>query len=237
MVLSGDTNGAVTVTVPAVAGTNTITLPAATGTAVLTNVSSNVDINAANANYLTLSTNTTERMRIDSSGNLLVGTTSILAAPSKVQVVGGGGGGGQGPLALKNPNNAAIWYTGPDNAGNYCVVNTSIVGVYMPSGATSWSSGSDERLKADLKPIENAVDKVSTLRSVTGRYKTDEEGTSRSFLIAQDVQKVLPEAVNEFEGYLGVQYTDVIPLLVASIKELNAKVTALEEQVINLGVK
>ena len=54
-------------------------------------------------------------------------------------------------------------------------------------------------------------------------------------MIAQDVQKVLPQAIGEDDkGYLGVRYTEVIPLLVAAIKELNAKVTALEAQ---LGAK
>jgi hypothetical protein len=54
----------------------------------------------------------------------------------------------------------------------------------------------------------------------------DEEKTKHPFLIAQDVQKVLPEAVNEKDGVLGLKYSDMIPLLVASIKELNAKVEA-----------
>jgi len=52
-------------------------------------------------------------------------------------------------------------------------------------------------------------------------------------LIAQDVQAVLPEIVKEApDGYLGLAYTDVIPLLVASIKELSAK---LDES--NLRIK
>ena len=101
----------------------------------------------------------------------------------------------------------------------------------MAYGATAWSANSDERLKTDLVPITNALDKVSTLRAVTGRYKTDDIGVSRAFLIAQDMQKVLPEAVNIQEdelGTLGVQYTDTIPLLVAAIKELTQRLEALE---------
>jgi hypothetical protein len=90
-----------------------------------------------------------------------------------------------------------------------------------------------------LKPIENASEKISSLRAFTGRYKTDAENVSRAFLIAQDVQAVLPEAVSETEQngetVLGVAYTDTIPLLVAAIKEqqsiiskLTNRITALE---------
>jgi hypothetical protein len=51
-------------------------------------------------------------------------------------------------------------------------------------------------------------------------------------LIAQDVQRVLPEAVHEgFGGMLHLAYTDVIPLLVAAIHELRDRVAALEPTV------
>jgi regulator of protease activity HflC (stomatin/prohibitin superfamily) len=93
-------------------------------------------------------------------------------------------------------------------------------------------------LKTDLVPIENAASKVLTLRAVTGRFKTDEVGKSRAFLIAQDIQKVLPEAVDASNPEkLGVQYTDVIPLLVAAIKELSAKNDALEARLVALESK
>jgi hypothetical protein len=96
-------------------------------------------------------------------------------------------------------------------------------GVYLGSGGTSWTSASDERVKDIIEPIENGLTKVASLRAVIGKYKKDEEGTRRSFLIAQDVEAVLPEAVNYSNpDELGLSYTDVIPLLVASIKELKA---------------
>jgi hypothetical protein len=120
------------------------------------------------------------------------------------------------------------------NGANFFIINSAYDGVYLASGTGAWSSNSDERLKTDLKPIENAAQKVSTLRAVTGRFKTDEEGVSRSFLIAQDIQAVLPEAVNvqtDEMGTLGVQYTDTIPLLVAAIKELTARLETLEGKI------
>jgi hypothetical protein len=71
---------------------------------------------------------------------------------------------------------------------------------------------------------------VSSLRSVIGRYLTDSEDKKRSFLIAQDVEKVLPEAVvtNESTGHMGLSYTEVIPLLVAAIKELKQEIDILK---------
>jgi hypothetical protein len=103
-------------------------------------------------------------------------------------------------------------------------------GVYLASGGTSWISASDERLKTDLIPIEDAINKVATLRSVIGRYITDEEKIRRSFLIAQDVQKVLPEAVvtNQKNGELGLSYTEIIPLLVAAIQEQQEQINKLK---------
>jgi hypothetical protein len=66
---------------------------------------------------------------------------------------------------------------------------------------------------------------VASLRAVTGNFIDDKAKKSRAFLIAQDVQAVLPEAISiqkDEQQTLGIQYTDVIPLLVASIKELKA---------------
>ena len=63
---------------------------------------------------------------------------------------------------------------------------------------------------------------------------SDDEGKRRVFLIAQDVQKVLPEAVtidSDEDGTLGLSYTDIIPLLTASIQEQQATIAALEARV------
>jgi len=124
------------------------------------------------------------------------------------------------------------WQIGPDNAGNFVIFNGSAVGVYIANGATAWTAYSDERLKTTIIPFENAAAKVATLRAGTGRYLKDAEGTSRSFLIAQDVQKILPEAVDANNpDALGLSYTDVIPLLVAAIKEQQALITTLTDRI------
>jgi hypothetical protein len=158
-----------------------------------------------------------ERMRIDSSGDLLVGSTTN-STNSNLILTG-----------------ATRWGVGTQSGGNlfYIVRDSDNVGQYMVNGATSWTATSDERVKDIIEPITDAVEKISSLRSVIGKYKADEENTRRVFLIAQDVQAVLPEAVNVQDddiGTLGLQYTDIIPLLTAAIKEQQAKITALETQ-------
>jgi hypothetical protein len=163
----------------------------------------------------------TERMRIDSSGNVLIGTTAINTISPRLTILG---------MTAGNQ-----WSCGPTSGNDsFFIYNQSSVGVYLGYGNTSWSSSSDERIKTAIIPFENALEKVCTLRAGTGRYLTDEETVSRSFLIAQDVQAVLPEAVNVLDdeiGTLGLQYTDVIPLLVAAIKEQQALITALTARI------
>jgi hypothetical protein len=171
-----------------------------------------------------------EAMRIDSSGNLLVGTTALNSTWTT-------------SLTISRNSGTTKWAVGPWSGGeNSFIISTSGTGgVYLNgTSATSWSANSDERLKENLVPIENAVLKVCSLRTVIGNYIADEEKTSHAFLIAQDVQAVLPQAVGpttlpDGTEVLGLAYTETIPLLVAAIKEqqalitqLTARITALE---------
>jgi hypothetical protein len=118
-------------------------------------------------------------------------------------------------------------------AASYYIINNSSVGVRLDDGATSWSAQSDERLKTNLTEISDGLGKIGTLRAVTGRYLNDETTVSRSFLIAQDVRDVLPEAVSEDSddsGTLNLRYTEVIPLLVAALKESKERIEQLETE-------
>ena len=182
---------------------------------------------------LVFGTANTERARIDSSGNLLVGTTSVVGSSGagNTHIVGSTNNNSYGVLAMRNSNSSAgkYWHIGPVNDNGFVVYNQNGNGVYITDGGSSWTSNSDERIKDIIEPISDAASKVSSLRAVIGKYKTDKENKRRPFLIAQDVQKVLPEAVNvqnDNQGTLGLQYTDVIPLLVAAIQELKAEFDA-----------
>ena len=176
-------------------------------------------------------------MNVDLSGNLLVGTTS---ASSSGKVVINQGSGYLLSAIGGTLTGSQTWRHWLGNSGTsaYYIINDSNTGVYLAYGGTSWTANSDERLKDIIEPIADAATKVSSLRAVIGKYKTDEEGRRRSFLIAQDVQAVLPEAVSVgMDDMLGVQYTEVIPLLVAAIKEQQAIITQLQTQITALNAK
>jgi hypothetical protein len=127
-------------------------------------------------------------------------------------------------FATNGTVNTQMYYV--NSSSRLTVVNSS-AGVYLASGGTSWISNSDERLKENLIPIADALTKINSLRTVTGNYISDKNKQSRAFLIAQDVQSVLPEAVDATNpDELGVSYTETIPLLVAAIKELKAEFDA-----------
>jgi hypothetical protein len=92
---------------------------------------------------------------------------------------------------------------------------------------------SDARLKTNITPIDNALDKVNQLTGVT--FNRIDGGYDQRYtgLIAQEVEKVLPEAVvynNDEQNTMGVAYGNMVGLLIQSIKELSNKVDSLEQQ-------
>ena len=93
---------------------------------------------------------------------------------------------------------------------------------------------SDKRLKDNIQPIENSLDKVNKLGGYTFDWNEELQKARKGHdigVIAQEVQSVLPEVVIEREnGYLGVDYQKLVPVLIEAIKELTAKVELLEKK-------
>ncbi len=103
--------------------------------------------------------------------------------------------------------------------------------------ASSVITNSDKRFKENITPITNALDKVNAMEGVTYQFKEfKKEGynlpSEQQFgLIAQDVQKVAPHIVQEDEqGYLGIDYIKIIPLLIEAVKEQQGSIVTLQEE-------
>ncbi len=96
----------------------------------------------------------------------------------------------------------------------------------IPYGSTS----SDERIKTNIKTIEHALDKTLLLRGVEyNNFKTDPDKKCLG-LIAQEVELIIPEVVseNEMDNVKCISYNSLIGVLIEAIKELNNKVSTLQ---------
>ena len=97
-------------------------------------------------------------------------------------------------------------------------------------------SGSDRRLKNNIVNISDALNKVKQLNGVTWEWNEDANEVTKTApstgLIAQEVQAVLPEVVKEREdGYLGIDYSKMVGLLVEAIKEQQTQIAELKAEV------
>lgn len=126
-------------------------------------------------------------------------------------------------------NDELDFFTGGTNrltlsaTGSAFTGNMNVTGTITATGDIT--AFSDERLKTDIEPIENALDKVLQIEGVRFRRKDDTE-YSVGF-IAQQIETVVPEVVKEASDYKSVAYGNVTALLVEAVKELSQKVEDL----------
>jgi hypothetical protein len=195
----------------------------------ITSITGTATINPANASTMD---NVEIGNNTPKAAKFLTGTTVGNASGANTQFNINGVANKAGRIAFQETG-VDQWLIGNGAASENGVFQiydaTNGTGVELAKNATSWAAISDERFKDIIEPITDAATKVASLRAVIGKYKTDPDGTRRSFLIAQDVQAVLPEAVDDTNlNKLGVRYTEIIPLLVAAIAELQAEILKLK---------
>ena len=135
---------------------------------------------------------------------------------------------------------------GPYGVGGnvFVICNDSYtVNVKLNYNSSSWISVSDERIKNITANIENANQIIANWRTVYYTLKSDETNSVKIGLIAQDVQKTLPEVVDvptkEYDDNnklipLGVHYSEVVPVLVKAIQELSTLITAQQSTIQSL---
>lgn len=180
----------------------------------------NLDVQA----YTTiLTTNGSERARIDASGLFLVGTASGFDNVSSLiaQFLGG--------VATK------INSTASTSQMSFFNPNGRVGFISTSGSATTYSTSSDYRLKENVAPMQNALDTVSQLNPVTYTWKAD--GSAGQGFIAHELQAVVPDCVTgekdavDAEGnpqYQGVDTSFLVATLVKAIQELTARIAILE---------
>lgn len=117
--------------------------------------------------------------------------------------------------------------------------NLTISGTITATGDITAYYTSDKRHKNNIQIIPNALEKISKLNGVTWEWNDDvnevTKSTPKTGLIAQEVQEVLPEVVVEREnGYLGLDYSKMMGLMVEAIKEQQTQIHNLTLEIENL---
>jgi len=179
----------------------------------------------------------TERMRIDSSGNVLVGTTTYSFSSTNYGI------------ALQ-PNGETFWIANtPGNLVAFNRNNDGLMFKFFRSGGqvgsisvtasnTTYSTSSDYRLKENIVPMTGALDKVALLKPVTYKWKVD--GSDGQGFIAHELQAVVPDAVVgekdavDAEGkpqYQGVDTSFLVATLTAAIQEQQTIINDLKARV------
>jgi hypothetical protein len=163
-------------------------------------------------------TDGSERMRIDASGNLLVGK-SVTTATTRGSYIDA-----QGRMFNAQPNGASpITFQTTFNG-------TTVGSISVTTSATSYNTSSDRRLKENIADADDAGSKVDAIQVRKFDWKAD--GSHQDYgMVAQELQTVAPEAVSQGEtedDMMGVDYSKLVPMMLKEIQSLRARVAQLE---------
>ena len=163
-----------------------------------------------------------EAMRIDASGNLLVGKISDVNTANGITLRPDGGArftsAGTGAFVQ-----LAFFRNG--SAGEVGSISTT-------SSATSYVTSSDQRLKENIADADDAGSKIDAIQ--VRKYDWKADGSHQDYgLVAQELQPIAPLAVSgdaDSEEMMGVDYSKLVPMMLKEIQSLRARINAIESK-------
>ncbi|MBX3032735.1 MAG: tail fiber domain-containing protein [Bdellovibrionaceae bacterium] len=170
-------------------------------------------------------------LTMTSAGFVGIGTTS----PTSLLQVAGTEAGTIAYISNADAAGTALSAQNEDS-GFYGALGTPTYGVYsngQAGGTTAWANVSDERLKTQIEVIPDALERLLSLRGVSYHWKDkkrDQKEGEKIGLIAQDVEKVFPQAVISVQGTKMVSSTDLMGPMIQGMKQMNEKLQSLERE-------
>jgi len=181
--------------------------------------SSGVDLFTGDAVYMRFGTSGTERARIDSSGNLLVGATSVFNSAKFGLLFDAGVSNGIVAKLVNNTSGAGYAFF-IDNSGNVCGSITRVT----TTSAVTYNTTSDYRLKTVIGPVANAGQRIDSLKPVEYTWNVDGSRT-RGFL-AHQFQEVYAGSVTGTKDAVDANNNPVYQSMQASSSEVIADIVA-----------
>jgi hypothetical protein len=111
-------------------------------------------------------------------------------------------------------------------------INNDLIVTGTITGNTN-STTSDERLKKNIENINKEfIDKFFELNPLTFSYKNDNKEKKHYGLLAQEVEKIYPELVeNNISGYKTINYIELIPLMISKLKDMEIQIKVLKQEI------
>jgi hypothetical protein len=182
-----------------------------------------------------------ERMRITSGGVVMINTTSAIGSSTERLGILQTNTSSDIITVRNSGATAGRYWSCPyvDTSNTYFIINNDSTGVKLTHGSTSWAAQSDARLKNITGTYTNALSDIAQIQPVKFTWKDDLTNKAQVGVIAQSVLPVVPEAVEALtipkseDGteYLSVRYTELIPLMIASIQEQQAIINELKTRI------
>lgn len=190
-----------------------------------------------NANFI-FANDGGERMRIDSSGDVLIGTTAM---------PGTGNTGGAGFDDVSNDRNILKLGHDADSSTKRALAvfyykNSPVGSIESSNSSTNYATTSDYRLKENVVDMTDAIDRVKQLKPSQFNFIADPDTTVDGFL-AHEAQAVVPEAVTGEKDAVdddgnpvmqGIDQAKLVPLLTGALQEAIARIETLESEVATL---
>ena len=218
-----------TLTTPTITGVTTFSAGTAALPALTTSGDTNTGIFFPAADTIAFSAGSTEAMRIDSNGSLLVGTTTATS-------------NGWVQLTTSNTKYSIVSRSSVSGAGAFlaCVnlAGTTVGSISFDNTNTAFNTSSDYRLKNTIAPMTGALAKVALLKPCT--YKWNVDNSEGQGFIAHELAEVVPDCVTgEKDGidedgnpkYQGIDVSFLVATLTAAIQEQQALITSLTERI------